>query len=287
MALVTAGLVLFVGACSDDESGTRAAEVEASVFVSPEDHVEHEYASLRAGQRAIRECMEAAGFDYVELDPGKDVFLQSGWYAGPEPATYVAEFGYGLSIPVTDESMQGFADPNEAIIEQLPENLRDAWSITYQGTPESPGCASAGDVIPSAGDDFQERFQRTFEHQLEEMQSRIFADQRVVDADAAWLECMKEQGFDEGWRYPQDPPAEITERAQDLHVGPPLPSDSEELAELQAFERAVASADLQCPNNNFGGWQSFLDEIYREYEQAFFDRHEAEILALVEAPTSA
>ena len=96
---------------------------------------------------------------------------------------------------------------------------------------------------------------------------------------------MKEHGFDEGWRYPQDPPAEIEERAQDLYLAGLDPNTSEEFIELQSFERAVASADLQCPNNNFGGWQSFLDEIYREYETEFFAEHEAEILALADTST--
>jgi len=286
-ALIVAGFGLLLGACSNDESTSLSAEVQASVFVDVEEQVESEYASLRAGQRAIRECMEAAGFDYVELDPGKDVFLQTGWYSGPQPEAYVAEFGYGLSIPVDEEALQGFADPNYDLLDSLAPNVRDAWEVTYQGTPESPGCASAGDVIPDAGGDFQERFQRTFEHQLDEMMTRIFADQRVLDADAAWLACMNDQGFDEGWRYPQDPPTEIGERAHALYANGLPPDGSAELLELQEFERAVASADLRCPNNNFGGWQSCSSDLYREYEQEFFDQHEAEILALVETSTPA
>lgn len=282
--MLAVGLLLGLAACSGDDRAERRAEVQSSVFPSAESAADHEYVGLRAGQRAIRECMEAAGFDYVELDPGKDVLLQSGWYSGPDPAAHVAEFGYGISIGVTDEAFQGFVDPNDAILASLEPSLRDAWTINYVGTPDSPGCAAAGDVLPSGGD-FQERFQRTFEQQIIEMQARIFADQRVVDADAAWAACMREHGFDQGWRYPQDPVAEIEERASELYAPGEL-DDPEALDELREFERAVAAADLQCPNNNFGGWQAFLDEIYREYEQEFFDQHEAEILRLADAADS-
>jgi hypothetical protein len=91
----------------------------------------------------------------------------------------------------------------------------------------------------------EERLNPNFENPFDVL---VEQDERYIAAVQEWSGCMGEAGYD--YEAPEDAEDEFLERLDDLTKGadPATLSEGEldELAELQAEERAVALADFEC-----------------------------------------
>ena len=180
--------------------------------------------------------------------------------------------GYRISIgDVT--SAPASTDPNETALDAMATGERAAWLRAYLGSETQNGCASRLNPSRSQIERQQALVQEIFGDELEQLQLRVYADQRVVDGQAAWVECMQAQGF--AFANPGAPVAEIRNAMEAQPTG-------NELESLQKHEREVAVADASCPFNNFGGWERVYTEVYDEMYAEFIGDHEAELLAVIE-----
>lgn len=280
----------------------------------------------RERQTLVAECMAAQGFEYVPIEPGQGMGISAYPGEGLSPAAFVEEYGYGMAT-LFEESFispeeNEFVDPNAATVEAMSETERLAWdtalfgSFEEQGPPlpagdtgeeqatettvdeatvaESfygGGCeGEASEAVYAGQEDQFEEFNDLFE----DYDERLRSDRRFVDAEAAWVSCMADEGYD--FAEVQDAPNSVNERMEEVYsstdptagmseeelaalspeqlnelyeeVNEP---DSELLAEIQGYELEVAAADFECAaavrdaTNEIA--QEFLDEHRGEFEQ--------------------
>ena len=200
-------------------------------------------ASLRNMAVLTKECMNAAGFEYV-----------------PPPATSTPTVGrdtreeresrgFGLSMSGSssgDDPQQ--ADPNADYVSSLSSEAKQAYFLALNGPVdprpkylEDAGCdgSSQAKYLP--------RIDRVDElnRKLGDLQARLDSDAEVVSIQASYRECMKAAGYNIGTS--KDIIDEIYSKLAALSD----PANPDALAQIREFERSAALADWDCEDKNY------------------------------------
>jgi hypothetical protein len=262
LRLLAPGVIaaLLVAGCGGEEKKpTEVVELEETLGFSPEGIMERQ---SRVENR-IRDCMKAQGFDYIPVDP----FAQQQALTGKARLSedeFIEEFGYGIS---TFFGRSGAPpDPNERIRKSLSTADRAAYNRALWGENagatfaeavdsghfgELGGCTKlASEAVFGGG-----AVLTALVAKLDELDSSILEDQRMVRAEEKWSACMSERGF----RYedPGDIEGAIERRFESIvgvgvrpgATAPPDPGTSYDPAALTGLQRdevRVANADLEC-----------------------------------------
>ena len=277
--LGTLAAAALLTACGQGSSGQaeRAAGYLANQDLDSVQQIE--YQRFRDQMVVVQQCMQAEGFDFTVPDPA--VFLKVSDAGFVETSTAQAPtLGYGISMGVNEVALgpdgsstelDDYVDPNEAMLATLSDSERQAWNETYYGL-DGDGCIVAGQTLAVTLTD-NERVQQAFAGELAAMIEDIGHDPSIVEGEQSWVDCMAEQGFD--YRHPTEAVRQLQE---EFAAG--VPDDM--LDEFHTREVAIATADADCPFNNFGAWELAYEDLLAKRQQAFAEDHAAEILALTE-----
>ncbi|TCM45796.1 hypothetical protein [Kribbella sp. VKM Ac-2568] len=282
---------------------------------------EEELAKQRKVEDGTAACMKAAGFEYVAVPPESNPKSKFDDAFNLPPDKFAEQYGYGIST--IDWSKPGGEDdtnPNTKIRNALSATAKKAYDKALNG----PNATGDGNVIavPSDGKssstgptdmgcrgkaveevygkrdmlaDFS-KYESLFKD-IDALRKRIESDQRVVDATAAWADCLADAGH-AGFNKTDEPREKVSQKLDELTgndnggptggatpkkgkvtaVGPPSfdKVDAQKLADLRKFEIELAKADQGCKAKVY-------DEPYKkaQYEQEteFVASHKAELEA--------
>jgi hypothetical protein len=207
--------------------------------------------------------MSDAGFEYVPVDYATAREAMNADKSAPGLTTeeYAATFGYGISTQpelagtITPASI-GMGEQNMQIFNSLGEADQIAYNRTLFGEN-----TDATFAVTLEAEDFSETggCTRTAIDQVfspEELSASYYnpgdalieQDPRVIEAIAAWSDCMREAGFD--YNSPEEIEPDMEERLDAILDGADFDTLSAaaqaDLTELQGEERAIAVADLEC-----------------------------------------
>lgn len=259
-------------------------------------------------EELVAACMAEAGFEYHPM-----VEMPSYVSISPQPRTVedAEEFGYGLSIesagPGTGTGRWA-ASPQETPAEranrEYKESLSPAARMEYElALMGDPGAALEEGYDPATDGGCQgrayEEAGRTvrppeFAEVIEAMDQAFWQaeeDPRVVDARRGWGPCMAEAGYPgldqfTDARILADSMVSSFRAANADRIDLGLAESQydaikasvpDELAELQAAERALAVADVTCRETS--GYDRVHREVTAEYEQQVVDRYRDELEA--------
>jgi hypothetical protein len=211
--------------------------------------------------RAVRECMDQAGFTYTgpatagdlsgELDPARDGY---GIAAGPEPEV---RLGSG----------------------SIPESKRAEYEAALYGgdlsnDPGSGGCAAVGLAeLNAAVADLEE-----LPYSIEDLQNDVAADRDYRAARGEWQECIADVLAEEG--ISADSPDDLVTYFSDRLAR----SSADDARDLAEQERRVAAADFRCRRRHL---DPVLARIAPEYGERFVEENRAELEALIPQPETA
>ena len=277
---------------------------------------EEELAKQRKVEDATVACMKAAGFEYVAVPPEQNAKSKFAEAFNLPPDKFAEQYGYGIST--IDWSKAGADDdsnPNTKIRNALSPAAQKAYDKALNGPnangngavvieggkggPSSSGQLDLGcrgkavkQVYGDGADrniDFK-KFDSLFKD-IQALQKRIGADQRVVDATTAWTDCMADAGHS-GFAKVDDPRNQIQQKLDELTgnkppakngpsqtiKGPPSfdKVDSAKLSELRKSEIDLAVADQKCKAK---GYDDAYKKVQYEAEKEFVDQHKAELEA--------
>ena len=256
---------------------------------------EEQLAKQRKIEDATAACMKAAGFEYVAVPPESNPKSKFNDAFNLPPDKFAEQYGYGIST--IDWSKAGAdeddSNPNTKIRKALSPTAQKAYDKALNGQfatangnavaipsdkgtngrPTDMGCRgkAAEEVYGKADDklaDFS-KFDSLFKD-LEALRKRIEGDQRVVDATAAWSDCLADAG-QAGFKKVDEPREKISKKLDELTgnkgpkqgqmtvVGPPSfdKVDAQKLADLRKEEIELAKADQGCKKKVY-------DEAYKK-----------------------
>ncbi len=162
----------------------------------------------------VRDCMTALGWEYTPVD-------YSGQFQGAptsglintlSPDEVAEDWGYLLSTAIGHETelygdfsggpASEFVDPNQEYVQALSTSDQEAYYKDLYGDfsdfdPESEepptpqGCQGIASAEVFGDFELQEELGTA----VQELETRIAADSRIVDAQKNWRECMADKGF--------------------------------------------------------------------------------------------
>lgn len=267
----------------------------------------------QTAQEAIRDCMVEQGFSYVPFVPDWGAMSFAGGEEDLTQREYTEKHGFGIAEmaeqqPGAEEDPYA-EDPNVAITEGLSESARLAYEAALYGdmssiepdedggidmaeVPEElKGCQQKAYDAQSGG---SQELWSTLDDQFMEMEERITADKRAVDAMGGYTTCMKDAGYDgvtelyaiqdqfyQRWDklqgFGEDPFANLSEEemaamsAEEMDALMPEPVDVDP-AELEAFkadELKAAKDDLRCREDV----EPVMEDLRMEYEADFVEKN--------------
>jgi hypothetical protein len=222
-------------------------------------------------EASIATCMNAAGFEYIPIDPVtfRDAMDSLTAVPGLTDEEFVDQYGFGLTtLPPTQAF--GAGPENQAIVDALSPADQVAYMRTLLGDDND-----ATFVIMLENEDFQpaggctlaaieevfseEQLNPNFTNPFDQL---VAQDPRMIDAFAAWSDCMSEAGYD--YENEEDIEEELLERLDSVSGGAdPATLEGaakDELAALQAEERAVALEAFDC-------FEEHVDEVELRVER--------------------
>ena len=223
---------------------------------------EEEYAAhIEAVQALIASCMTEAGFEYVPASVQTVALAQynvrkKGSYSVKKE--YKEKWGYDVSTRYENKIKNIELGPqNLRIIKGLSEADRVAYERTLYGEDPNATFAFTFDEedFSGTGGCTRKAVEQVFTpEQLKETYINpkdilIESDPRVVEANANWVACMQDAGYD-GYLEHDDIIGEFEERFDALTEGEDprtlTGARAEELKQMQAEEIAISLADLEC-----------------------------------------
>jgi hypothetical protein len=235
---------------------------------------EEEYAAhIEETQALIASCMAEAGFEYVPADVETVALAQAnvrkkGSYEVKKE--YKQKWGYDVSTRFENKIKSIELGPqNLRYIQGLSEADRVAYERTLYGEDTNATFAFTFDEedFSSTGGCTRKAVEQVFTpEQLKETyinpkDTLIESDPRVVEANANWVACMQDAGYD-GYLEQEDIISELEDRFFALTEGEDprtlTGAKAEELKQLQAEEIAISLADLDC--------EQALDKAVEEVE---------------------
>jgi hypothetical protein len=275
---------------------------------------EEELAKQRKVEDSTAKCMETAGFRYVAVPPESNPKSKFDEAFNLPPDKFAAQYGYGIStIDWAKPGGDDTSNPNTAIRNALSATAKKAYDKALNGqfangngaiampadkggnAKVDMGCRgkAADEVYGSAASNKADTFSKyeSLFKDLEALQKRILADQRVVDATTAWSDCLADAGH-AGFKKPEEARQKVQQKLDELtgqnntsktpgkatFSGPPSfdKVDSQKLADLRKFEIELAKADQACQAKGY-------DEAYKkaqyELEKEFVTANKAELEA--------
>ncbi|WP_146819136.1 hypothetical protein [Actinotalea fermentans] len=267
------------------------ASTDAETWVAQHDAVEEYLAA----------CMAEEGFEYrpTEAPP---------MYTRPDPLTpeYAAEFGYGDSTEAYGPDVPpmrfstDLGDPaaefNQSYAYGLAPEGFEQYMTAMHGReplpgedfrdipPEEAGCRSRAYEEVSPESRLPAQF-RPLEDAIREEIWWVDEDPRVVATHPAWADCMADAGYP-GLVDVMDAAALANDRANASSLTLAVPYAElksmfpEELAEVQAYEVAVATADAACREE--AGWYDVRADVLLEAQASILERYRPELDAWLE-----
>ena len=233
--------------------------------------------------------MKAEGFDYVPIDP---VAQHAALFGTADLREQEKQYGYFVSTLYG--RVRGQADPNDRIRIGLSPSERRVYDRVLGGADPGATFQDAMDTgdFTKLGGCRRKAVQAVFggpetltriQSRLDQLDERIFSDQRMVRAVEQWSACLARAGY----RY-ADPDAIDTSLLRGLEkiVGPvpgkfvtgpppgekPPPYDHAALAALQREEMATWRADTACERKHI----TPVENVVRaRYEAEFRQRNQA------------
>lgn len=271
--------VVLLTACGPGENGEESGSIPPGVrdavlsSADPSEPLFREEYYRRLNEIMV-ECMGAAGFEYVPYTPPRPSLRPFDL----SEEEFRRMYGFGMSTLIDRPPPEEPEDPNQAIVEQLDEAARDAYTeadiqcrlrvFDELGPSPDPG----GQVVPAY---FSELESRAIE--------MMHADPRVEQARAESRACMASRGYgqfdgDEIVGYFADLAAPFAQAFQaqraaleaqgrdvtGLRIEDVLsPDQMSELREIQQAEIAAAVAQWEC-NKEYVELQHQLIDEYLE-----------------------
>jgi hypothetical protein len=244
-------------------------------------------------ENSIASCMKAEGFDYVPVDP---VAQQAALTGKPNMSDeeYEQQFGYGITTLYGRGNAQ--TDPNAAIRAGLGEADRAAYDRALSGGKPDQTFAFAVDT-----GDFSElggctkkatdqafggtQLLQTLQRKLDELDDSIAADQRMVRAQTAWRQCMKDATGNE-YEDAESVEDEIKQRFEQIAgsvlppgevVPPGTEVDMAALRKLQQDELDLFRKDAGCERKHIDP----VEAKVRNEKETKFKSDNAELLRTV------
>jgi hypothetical protein len=241
-------------------------------------------------ENGIRDCMKAQGFEYVPVDPAAERAALVG-AAGMSKDDFEKQYGYGITTLYEQRRKQIGAGANDAIRAALSPADRIAYDRALHGDDPTATLAQALDSgdFTHLGGCIRKATETVFggaetlttlQSKLDELDERIQADPRMVEAVSKWSACMRAAGFG-GLQHPQDVDATL-QRKLDAIVGTPdaasAPTSAEPdydtaaLAALQHEEVAMVAADKACESRYIADVE---ERVAAGYERTFREENAA------------
>jgi hypothetical protein len=235
--------------------------------------------------------MKAQGFDYVPVDPVAQRAALVG-RTGLSKEDFEKQFGYGITTLYEQRRQQAVTGPNAAIRNQLGEADRKAYDRALYGDDPTATVADAldtgdftrlGGCLKQATDEVfgGADVVQSLQAKLKELDERILADPRMVQAVARWSQCMSSEGFS-GLQKPEQVDEVLQEKLRNVvgspeevrasGVGGEPAYDRAALAALQREEVAMVTADISCEKRHISPVE---DKVAAEYEAAFREQNAA------------
>lgn len=234
-------------------------------------------ARIEKVESTVAECMAAAGFEYVPVDVATVEKAQQYVRADPNVSRedYHRRWGYGETTRFDDPvKTVGLGPQNMQIINSLSKPDKAAynrtlfgenpemtfvWALDEEDFSETGGCTRKG----AAAAFTPKQMSGSFENPKDVL---VESDPRIVKAVDAWVECMRQAGY-EGYRDQDEIMEELGEKLDELLDGDDPRSltgaRAAALKRLQAEEVAASMADLACEIKH-------TDDVFREVEIEVF-----------------
>ena len=277
-AAVGTALVLLASCGGGDSSNSGEAPVEEQLGLEQDGILVRQ----AKAENIIRDCMKAQGFDYIPVDPQAQRAALVG-QAGMSEEDFNKQFGYGITTLYDKEQTVDAANPNIPIRNGLSDADKAAYDHALYGDDTSATFGQALDTgdYSRLGGCTKEAAEKVFggvavfqslQEKLDELDSSILEDDRMVKAVQAWSKCMGDAGFSDLTEQDQ---VDSTLTAQlEAIVGPPdapEPSyDQAALTALQAEEVSMVAADLTCEKDHVA---SVEEKVRAEYEARFREQN--------------
>ncbi len=207
-------------------------------------------------EKAIGECMKAAGFEYTPADFAsiKQAMDSDKTAPGLSDEAYVAEFGFGVTTQFDKPIVAFGAGPkNMSVLNALAASDQDAyrrelWGEALEWThvraleeedfSETEGCTKTAVDKAYSPDELSGSYVNPGDKLVEQ-------DPRMVNALKAWSECVKEGGY--AYDHPDQIIDDLTTRLEAITQGEdPQTITSPALTELQGLEKAIAAVASEC-----------------------------------------
>lgn len=210
-------------------------------------------------QRAIRACMNEAGFEYNMETTSTSVEDPLGDLSTLE---YAEEWGLGV-FTMMDPDNSPYADmtqdvawPNEEVVGELSADDQNEWYETNSACTN----ASSMNVDPYANP--------MVEQALEDFSADVDAHPRMTEASAAWMRCMDEAGHpyaDQNDMYEAIYGSDLQEQFYNSEAWKPDSPDHAEWQAMVDLEIAVAVANVTCSQPLDETRQEVIAELRPEF----------------------
>jgi hypothetical protein len=298
--------------------GSANGGFAVSRAAGPQESDEQQLANQRKIEDATAACMKTAGFDYVAVPPEANPKSKFNDAFNLPKDKFAEQYGYGIST--IDWSKLGKDEegknPNTTIRNKLSATAKKAYdkalngdlgtagggavvAMPADGKPGKKmdtGCrGKAAESVYGKGEDKAFDFSKydSLFKDIDALRKRIDSDQRVVDATAAWSDCLADAGH-AGFKKVDEPRQKVSDKLDELQgkkpesksagpgkailEGPPSfdKVDQQKLADLRKFEIELAKADQGCKTKVY-------DAPYKkaqfELEKEFVASHKTELEA--------
>ena len=245
LALAIAFVTVLVACGGGDGNDTNAKTLDEQVGLEGDAILERQ---ARA-ENIVHDCMKSEGFDYVPVDPAAQQAALVGSRNLSEEE-FNQQFGYGITTLYEQRLEQATTGPNARIRAALGPADQAAYDHTLYGDDPTATFAVALDTgdFSRLGGCLKTATERAFggaklletlTSKLDDLDERILADSRMVDAVKRWSECMRRFGYD--FAAQDDVDDTLKQRLEEI-VGPPdqtdrAPLTESERADLHALQR--------------------------------------------------
>lgn len=241
----------------------------------------------RKVENAIQICMKARGFDYVAVDPAARRAALLG-ATGVSEDTFEERYGYGITTLYEQRRAQAAGEENARLRAALSEPKRKAYDRALRGDrldATFDDAVSAGDFTRLGGCTKEAAdkvyggadVRRSLQRGLEELETGILADPRMVKAVTAWSGCMRKGGYQ--LHLPADVDRVLKQKLAAIVGSDPLTAaepgappayDQAALEALQEEEVRMVATDIACEEEHLKAVETSVRD---QYEQEFRDQN--------------
>ena len=240
----------------------------------------------------IRDCMTAQGFEYTPVDPQAQRAALVG-QADMSEEDFNKQYGYGITTLYDKEQTADSSNPNDKYRATLSEADRAAFDHALYGDDTTATFGQALDTgdYSRLGGCTKDAADKVFggvavlqslQQKLDDLDSSILEDGRMVKAVQAWSKCMADAGFPD--LTEQDQVDTVLTAKLEQIVGPPDDPnpdyDHAALKALQSQEVSMVASDISCEKAHISKVE---DKVRAEYESTFREQN-ADLLSKVPPP---